>query len=109
MQFEEEKRRAAERRLALQRELSRRQREIELETPGRSPAMVAYTPEQIQQMLAGRRTGARTVGWGGGKQHYLHDKYLREGPSAGALGVDEGGSLQERIEQRQVPFHGREE
>ena len=112
--FEDERRQVAARQKALRQEMERRQQEIELEAPGRSAPLVAYTAQQMTEMLAGRRTGARKVGWGGAKLHYLHDKYLAQDPSAGALGVNQGqvveqSPLQEQVEQRQVPFHGRED
>jgi hypothetical protein len=64
----------------------------------------------LGEVLGGRRTGLRQVGWGdGGKRHYLHEKYLAEDPTAGSLGVEgdrvvERPPLQQQIDERQVPF-----
>lgn len=83
-------------------------------------AMVAYTPEQLAEILKDRQPGpggVRQVGSGAGiVREHLYAKYLERQPDSGSIRVDEEGHLtvaansperpplDQRVAERQVAF-----
>lgn len=74
--------------------------------------MVAYTAEQLQEMLRnkgrGKSAGVRSVSLGeGGSAEYLYEKYIEKAPDAGRLQVEGGkpvDTLTDQVSQRKLLF-----
>lgn len=102
--------------LQRQMELRARREQVEAAIPGK-PRLVAYTPEELTEILKNRqpgKAGARNVTIAPPGRDYVYSKYVEKAPIPGnlrpqdgklAVGTDKGSDLTQQIAQRQVRFN----